>query len=94
MLKKALCFIAVVAMSYASGQQTAEVKRESHIYGKTGYIYSVDDVVTVCDANGNFWSFSEIEDWNEGDGCIVILNDMGTIENHDDEIIAVTYCNN
>ena len=48
MLKKALCFIAIVAMSYASGQQTAEVKEKSHIYGKNGYVYSVDDGVTVC----------------------------------------------
>ena len=62
-------------------------------YPLSTVVVSVEnDVVTVEDFNGNLWEFESAEDWAEGDICAMIMNDCGTEEIHDDEILMTRYC--
>lgn len=51
---------------------------------------TVVDVVTVEDYFGNLYYFSGVEDWFEGDGCILEMRIHPT-EEEDPEIIRTTY---
>jgi len=50
------------------------------------------DTVTCEDATGNLWQFKGVEDWCVDDIAAMIMNDNGTAEISDDEIISVRYC--
>lgn len=52
---------------------------------------TVVDVVTVEDYFGNLYYFSGVEDWFEGDGCILEMRIHPTEEEEDLEIIRTTY---
>lgn len=52
---------------------------------------TVVDVVTVEDYFGNLYYFSGVEDWFEGDGCILEMRIHPTEEEEDPEIIKTTY---
>ena len=60
-------------------------------YPMTGIVTNVDhdlDIVTFKDCTGHLWDFYGAEDWEEGDICSCIMNDMGTPSIIDDEIIG------
>lgn len=50
-----------------------------------------NDTVTVKDFNGNLWQFKGSEDWYAGEICSCIMDNKGTPEIKDDEIIKVHY---
>lgn len=50
-----------------------------------------NDTVTVKDFNGNYWQFKGVEDWYVGDICSCIMDNNGTEEITDDEIISTHY---
>ena len=59
-------------------------------YPMTGIVTNVDrdlDIVTFEDCTGHLWDFYGAEDWEEGDICSCIMNDMGTPLITDDEIV-------
>ena len=63
-------------------------------YPTCGVVVEVNyknDLVVVEDFNGNLWEFEGCEDWLEGDIASMIMNDCGTPEIYDDEIITVRY---
>ena len=65
------------------------------LYPMTGIVVEVnydEDIVSVEDFNGNIWEFYGCEDWMEGDVCALLMNDCGTAEVTDDEIVSVRYC--
>lgn len=69
-------------------------KFDSKNYAQTAVVMDVnrDDDVVVCeDYNGNTWEFYGTEDWIVGDCVSLIMNDSGTQEIYDDEIISVRY---
>ena len=60
-------------------------------YALTTQVVQVDyenNVVVCQDFNGNLWEFSDTEDWMYGDIASLVMNDMGTPEIYDDEIVA------
>ena len=60
-------------------------------YALTTQVVQVDyenDVVVCQDFNGNLWEFSGCEDWMYGDIASLVMNDMGTPEIYDDEIVV------
>ena len=60
-------------------------------YALTTQVVQVDyenDVVVCQDFNGNLWEFEGTEDWMYGDIASLVMNDMGTPEIYDDEIVA------
>lgn len=50
-----------------------------------------NDTVTIKDYNGNLWQFIGTENWAVGDVCACVMNDNGTAEIKDDEIISTRY---
>ena len=63
-------------------------------YALTTQVVQVDyenDVVVCQDFNGNLWKFKGCEDWLYGDIASMVMNDKGTPEKYDDEIISVRY---
>ena len=63
-------------------------------YALTAVVSKIDtenDAVVCYDAAGNSWVFHGIEDWEVGDVCSMLMNDKGTTEIYDDEIVSVRY---
>lgn len=63
-------------------------------YALTTVVSKIDtenDAVVCYDAAGNSWVFHGIEDWEVGDVCSMLMNDKGTAEIYDDEIVSVRY---
>lgn len=70
-------------------------EKESELYPTTGIVTEVDtlnDTVTFTDFNGFEWSFKGIEDYCTGDRVAAIMDDKGTENIFDDEIVKVRYC--
>lgn len=66
-----------------------------NLYPESMIVVEVDrenDVVTAQDFNGFLWEFSGTEDWNPGDICACIMDDMGTPLIFDDAIVSARYC--
>ena len=64
-------------------------------YSMTTEVVAVDyrlDLVTVEDSCGSLWQFYGAEDWECGDFCSCLMDNMGTAEIYDDAILGTTYC--
>ena len=64
------------------------------VYPKTFKVYDLDyinDIVTLETFNGDLFDFYGCEDWCIGDCASAIMDDMGTPEIFDDEIVMVYY---
>ena len=69
-------------------------KEEAKTYALTTQVVQVDyenDLVVCEDFNGNLWEFEGCEDWMYGDIASLVMNDMGTPEIYDDEIVSARY---
>ena len=67
----------------------------AEIYPETARVVEVnyeEDTVTVETFNGFLYVFEGCEDYCEGDGVSLIMDDHGTEKVYDDEIIMVQYC--
>lgn len=66
------------------------------VYPMTAKVISVDyaeDVVLVQDYNGFIFAFEGCEDWFEGDGASMVMDDNGTPEDITDDVILMAhYC--
>lgn len=65
------------------------------VYPMTAKVISVDyaeDVVLVQDYNGFIFAFEGCEDWFEGDGVSMVMDDNGTEDITDDVILMAYYC--
>jgi len=66
----------------------------SKTYGLTTVVTDIskaNDRVTCQDFNGNLWQFEGVEDWCVNDIATLIMDDNGTKEIKDDEILDVRY---
>lgn len=52
----------------------------------------VSDSVFMQDFNGQLWGWYGIEDTMVGDVIAAIMDDLGTDEVYDDEIVSIRYC--
>lgn len=67
---------------------------QSSIYPLTTKIVMVNyptDEVWCEDYNGNIWEFYGCEDWAIGDVASLLMNDNGTENIYDDEIMSTRY---
>ena len=63
-------------------------------YARSGIVTTVDretDTVVWIDSVGYVWSFRGCEDWEIGDGIACVMNDKGTEEIFDDEVVSARY---
>lgn len=75
-----------------SAETASSVK--SSVYPLTTKVVMVDystDVVWCKDYNGNVWEFYGCEDWAIGDVASLLMNDNGTENISDDEIMSARY---
>ena len=90
-MKKLFLFAIVAAAIIAS----EPAKNNSEIYPSTGIVIDTDftaDMVTVETFSGLRYEFSDVEDWELGDICSMLMNDSGTPDSVlDDEIIQARY---
>lgn len=91
-MKKILAIILVITIAATLG---ACAKAPVHsYYALTTKVIKLDyeqDVIYCEDGNGNVWSFYGTEDWDIGDTTSLCMNDMGTEQIYDDEIISARY---
>lgn len=81
-------------MAAAIAGCSAQAQNNSREYPDCGVIIGTDenkDLVTIQMQNGNMFDFYGIEDYFIGDLVAVIMNDNGTPEVYDDEIISTKY---
>jgi hypothetical protein len=79
---------------YLKGKHIGADEIMSHIYPMSGIVTEVnrqEDRVVVTDSIGNEWEFDGAEDWHTGDIAAMIMEDNGTEEIYDDEIIDIQY---
>ena len=69
-------------------------EKSNNLYGLTTVVVDVskaNDRVTCQDFNGNLWQFEGVEDWFVNDIATFVMDDKGTKEIKDDEIVDVRY---
>ena len=54
-------------------------------------IDTIKNTITFVDGNGSLWQYEGIEDFQEGDICSMIMDNKGTLEIKDDEIVQLKY---
>lgn len=94
MKKFVTVFIASILVFLCVVSTVAALKRFDE-YPQSMIVVQVDkatNTVTCKDANGNLWQFKGCEDWMVDDVAAMIMNNKGTAEISDDEIIAIRYC--
>lgn len=67
----------------------------AELYPETARVIEVnyeEDTVTVETFNGFTFIFEGCEDYTEGDGVALIMEDNGTEKVYDDEIVMAQYC--
>ena len=90
-------FIAVIMfvfIMFAYKVNRSHKEEESHKYAMSTIVVDISDAtdtVTIRDFNGNLWQFKGVEDWALDDICACVMDDNGTAEIKDDEIISVRY---
>ena len=85
---------ACCAISFIFGKYIAKSKMETNLYPKTGVVYYVDhstDIILIEDFFGELWLYEGADDWMEGDICAMIMDNNGTEEIKDDEIMTIRY---
>ena len=94
-MKRLILFMLISVISNnANATTTKTITPSNNYYALSTTVTDVDyktDVVTVTDHNGNEWQFSGCEDWMTGDGCALVMDDMGTEIIYDDEIMNTRY---
>lgn len=65
-------------------------------YPAFGEIVAIDETenyFTIQDSTGNYWEYSDIEDWQIGDSCAMIMFTKCTKDISDDMILKLKYYN-
>ena len=85
----ALIFITLVAIGCTTVKTTKE-----NLYALSTVVIKVDrenDIVTFEDFNGNMWEIEGCEDWEINDIGALLMNNNGTENIYDDEIVQAHY---
>lgn len=83
-MKKVIVTLAIVLLI-----STFVVQAEYYaLYATITFIDYEEDVFFVVDENGEEWELTECLHQQVGDECVLLLNDNGTIEIHDDIVLV------
>ena len=86
---KTLVAIAIIALTMTSC--TSKTYTREMTVTETN---AAEDVVVLIDTEGHEWAFYGVENWLVGDNCTCTMDDKGTENITDDEIIFTTYNGN
>ena len=87
-MKKTMMILVVLILTMVALTASAE------IYPKTAKVIDVneaEDLVTIETCTGITYTFEGCEDWAEGDGVSLIMEDNGTESILDDSILMAEY---
>ena len=87
-MKKAMMILVALILTVVGLTASAE------IYPKTAKVIDVneaEDLVTIETCTGITYTFEGCEDWAEGDGVSLIMEDNGTESILDDSILMAEY---
>lgn len=87
-MKKAMMILVALILTVVALTASAE------IYPKTAKVVEVnydEDLVTIETCTGITYTFEGCEDWTEGDGASLIMEDNGTESILDDSILMAEY---
>lgn len=87
-MKQAMIILMALALTMVALTANAE------IYPKTAKVIEVneaEDLVTIETCTGITYTFEGCEDWAEGDGVSLIMEDNGTESILDDSILMAEY---
>lgn len=87
-MKKAMMILVALILTVVALTASAE------IYPKTAKVVEVnydEDLVTIETCTGITYTFEGCEDWTEGDGVSLIMEDNGTESILDDSILMAEY---
>lgn len=87
-MKKAMMILVTLILTMVALTASAE------IYPKTAKVIEVnydEDLVTIETCTGITYTFEGCEDWIEGDGVSLIMEDNGTESILDDSILMAEY---
>jgi len=87
-MKKAMMILVALTLTMVALTASAE------IYPKTAKVVEVnydEDLVTIETCTGITYTFEGCEDWTEGDGVSLIMEDNGTESILDDSILMAEY---
>ena len=73
---------------------TAPITNTYNLYAMSSQVVELDqtnNIVTIKDKQGFLWSFVSCDDWQLNDCCVCIMDNKGTHQIFDDEIISVKY---
>ena len=87
-MKQAMIILMALALAMVALTANAE------IYPKTAKVIEVneaEDLVTIETCTGITYTFEGCEDWTEGDGVSLIMEDNGTESILDDSILMAEY---
>lgn len=94
--KSVLIFGCLVAAAgciiHFSGCAEQNKKVESKCYPLVAFVTEIntnENLISVTDSSGQIWQFSDSSNWRNGDVCSMIMNDNGTENIFDDEIVVV-----
>lgn len=84
-MRKVLFIMMIAALLMITG-------RKNDFYPVRGIIAEInrtEDIVYFVDPTGNEWGFYGVGNWQENDMVVVIMDDNGTENIYDDQIITV-----
>lgn len=93
-MKKTVMSLVLAGLLITNAAAENPKQEADHIYPRTAIVTETDqrnDIVKVTDGEGFTWEFYGVEDWEIGDGCSLIMNDNGTADIKDDQIIQTRY---
>lgn len=92
-MKKKIITALLVAFSLVTTGNIAQAENSS-LYSSTAIVTDVnynEDVVTATCIGGDSFTFYGCDDWFKGDMAALLMDDMGTENVYDDEIIGCWY---
>lgn len=83
-----------LAIGFYAGCYYVEKYVDNRYYPNSGYILYADydnDLLLIEDTSGMKWLYEGVEDWMDGDRCSMIMDNKGTENIKDDDIIKIRY---
>ena len=96
-MKKIICLTLTalfVLLAGACAVNTNSDATTTRTYTRMAQVVEIDtinDTVVCADSTGEAWEFYGVEDWQEGDFIVLTMDNNGTKNIYDDEIIKTIY---
>lgn len=85
-----ICAILALILFICKNQSQIKVTEYPHV-GVVTYVDNNNKSIRITDNNGYVWEYHDVEDWQVGDVCAMIMNDNGTNTILDDIIVKIKY---